>query len=115
MKTIYLALSAVIISGCASNSGVVPVGPDTYLISRQAASGFSGMGALKAKALKQASEYCTSQKKFMTLVSTNDAQPPYILGNFPRTEIQFMCLDKDDPEFARPKLQKVPDTVIEVR
>lgn len=39
----------------------------------------------------------------------------YVLGNYPRAEITFMCLDKGDPELQRPKLQKTPDTVIELR
>jgi S1-C subfamily serine protease len=44
-------------------------------------------------------------------VSTHETQPPYILGNYPRAEIQFMCLDPNDPELSRPKLKKA-DTVI---
>ncbi len=29
-----------LLAGCASNSGVVPMGNDTYMVSRQAATGF---------------------------------------------------------------------------
>ena len=31
-----------LLMGCASNSGVAPMGPDTYMVTRQAATGFSG-------------------------------------------------------------------------
>ncbi len=103
------------IAGCASNSGVVPIGQDTYMVSRQAATGFSGMGTLKADAFKEADAFCKSEGKVMQVVRTQDAQPPFILGNFPKTEIEFMCLAKGDPELVRPKLRKEADTVIEVR
>ena len=79
------------ISGCSSNPGVATMGNDQYMISRQAASGFSGLGALKIDALREAKEHCNTMGKIMTLNTTSDSQPPYVLGNFPRTEITFTC------------------------
>lgn len=108
-------LAAVVITGCAINSGVVPIGQDTYMVSRQAATGFSGAGTLKAEAFREANEFCLSQKKRLQVVSTTEAQPPYILANFPKAEVQFMCLDANDPELHRPKLIKEADSVIEIR
>ena len=104
-KEICCAL-AILVTGCASNSGVVRTGPDTFMVSRQAATGFSGSGTLKAEAVREANEYCLSQKKKLQVVNTAEAQPPYILGNFPKAEVQFMCLDANDSELARPKLSK---------
>jgi hypothetical protein len=80
------------LAACASSSGVVPIGKDTYMLSRQAASGFSGTGNLKADALREANQYCASLNKSVQVVSTHEAQPPYILGNFPKAEVQFMCV-----------------------
>jgi hypothetical protein len=114
MKLIYCAM-AIFLSGCASNSGVVPIGKDTFMVSRQAATGFSGSGTLKAEAFNEANQYCLSQKKTLQVVNTNEAQPPYVLGNFPKAEVQFMCLDPNDSEIERPKLKKGADTVIEIR
>jgi len=51
MKYLYKSI-VLILSGCAANSGVIPIGNDTYMVSRQAASEFSGMGALKADAMR---------------------------------------------------------------
>jgi hypothetical protein len=113
--TIFAALIGVALAGCASNSGVVPIGKDTYMVSRQAATGFSGSGTLKAEAFREANEFCQLQHKVLQVVSTQEARPPYILANFPKAEVQFMCLDEKDPEVARPKLKKAPDTVIEVQ
>ena len=98
--------------GCASNSGVAPIGKDTYTVSRQAATGFSGSGDLKAKAFQEASQFCEKQGKKLQVVSTTEAQPPYILTNFPKAEVQFMCLDANDPQLQRTRLEKSPDVVI---
>lgn len=102
-----------LLAGCASNSGVVPVGEDTFMVSRQAATGFTGSGTLKAEAFQEASGYCSTQKRKFQLVRTEEAQPPYVFGNFPRAEVYFMCLDADDSELGRPKPKA--DTVIEIK
>jgi len=103
-----------LIGGCASNSGVVPIGQDTFMVSRQAATGFSGSGTLKAEAFQEASQFCISKGKSLQVISTHEAKPPYILANFPKAEIQFMCLDEKDAELNRPKLENSPNTVIKI-
>ncbi|MGA9340970.1 MAG: hypothetical protein WBV61_01380, partial [Rhodanobacteraceae bacterium] len=71
--------------------GVVRTGPQTYMVSRQAASGFTGMGTLKADAMREANAYCAKQGRVADLISTHESPPPYILGNFPQVEIEFGC------------------------
>ena len=93
-----LVVPLVLLTACAANSGVVPAGPDTYLVSRQAATGFSGSGTLKADALREANEYCASQKKQLKVINTTEAQPPFVLGNFPKAEVEFMCLSEGDSQ-----------------
>lgn len=85
------------------------------MVSRQAATGFSGSGTLKAEAFQEAAQYCTKEGKFMQVVSTHEASPPYILANFPKAEVQFMCLNASDAELQRPKLQKTPEQTIEIK
>ena len=87
----------ILVAGCAANSGVVPAGPDTYVVSRQAATGFSGSGTLKADALREANQHCAAEKKVLKVLKTTEAQPPFVLGNFPKAEIEFMCLAAEDP------------------
>ncbi len=89
---VVLGLVILCVAGCASNSGVVPMGNDTYMVSRQAASGFSGMGTLKADAMKEAYAQCQKSGKSVEVLETIDAKPPYIFGNFPKTEIRFRCV-----------------------
>jgi hypothetical protein len=91
MKYVLITL-VLILSGCASNSGVVPMGNDTYMVSRQAASGFSGMGTLKADAMREAYQQCQLTGKRVEVIEAIDAKPPYIFGNFPKTEIRFKCV-----------------------
>jgi hypothetical protein len=91
MKKLLL-LALLPLAGCATNSGVVPIGGDTFFITKQAASGFSGVGNLKPDALREAYAYCEASKKKMEMVNMTEAQPPYIFGNFPRVELQFRCV-----------------------
>jgi hypothetical protein len=89
----YALLAFVLIlSGCAANSGIIPMGNDTYMVSRQAASGFTGMGTLKAEAMKEAYQQCQLSGKSVEVIEAIDAKPPYIFGNFPKTEIRFKCI-----------------------
>lgn len=114
MKRLLIVCLSFLIIGCAINSGIVPMGQDTFMVSRQAATGFTGSGDLKAEALREANIFCKKQGKYLQVIHTSEARPPYILGNFPKAEVQFMCLDSDDPEFNRPKLKKEADTVIKI-
>ena len=108
MKTLLCVVTIGLLSGCAANTGVIPIGQDTFMVSRQAATGFSGSGNLKAEVFGEANQYCKSNGKVLQVVSTQEAAPPYILGNYPKAEVQFMCLDANDREVGRPKLRPEP-------
>jgi len=54
MKCTVLLLLSVMLAACASNSGVVQMGNDTYFISKQAATGFTGLESLRGDALRSA-------------------------------------------------------------
>jgi hypothetical protein len=64
------------------------------MVAKQAATGFPGLGNLKAEALEEADRYCASlpgsgHQLFVT--RSTETQPPYVLGNYPRAEIEFRC------------------------
>jgi hypothetical protein len=92
LKIISVLSVVALISGCAANSGVIPMGQEMYTVSRQAASGWTGSGTLKAEALTEAGAFCAGQKRGLQVVSMNEAQPPFVLGNFPKAEVQFRCI-----------------------
>jgi hypothetical protein len=103
MRIGLIALIAIGVAGCAANSGVAPTGPDSFMVSRQAATGFSGSGTLKGEALNEAGQYCTAQNKVVLVTNTIEARPPYVMGNFPKAEVHFMCLNANDPRLGMPR------------
>lgn len=58
------------------------------------------MGNLKADAMREAYLHCAMSNRDIHIVKTMNAQPPYIFGNFPKTEIIFKCIN---PKFDRKK------------
>ena len=82
---------AAIASGWAARSGVVQVGDGRFLVTRQAATGLSGLGTLKADAVREAEAYCKALGKGVEVMRADESKPPYVLGNFPRAEIEFAC------------------------
>lgn len=93
LRSTLIAFS-VFAAGCASHTGVVSVGKDTYMIAKQQGTGFPGLGNMKAELIQEAAAYCSAQNKQSQLLSTQETQPPYILGNYPRSEIQFSCVSQ---------------------
>lgn len=90
------------LTACASNTGIVLIGQDTYMVSRQAATGFSGSGSLKAEAFQEANAYCMAQGKSLQVVNAVDAQPPFVLCNYPKAEVQFTCLKASGKGMSHP-------------
>lgn len=94
MRMVMLTITVAFLGACASNSGVRDIGGDTYFVSRQAATGFSGMGTLRADAMGEAASHCARQGRIVEIVSEDQSDPPYIFGNFPRAEITFRCVER---------------------
>lgn len=88
-KTLVCVL---ILTGCAAQTGVIEVGAGKYFVARQAATGFSGLGNLKAEVLRDAAGHCALvNKPEVYVIGFQESQPPYILGNYPRVELVFAC------------------------
>ena len=96
MKTVIRWPLAVllVLSGCASNTGVVAIGENSYMLAKQQSTGFPGLGNMKAEIITEGRMFCSSQSKEFQLVSSSETQPPYVFGNYPRAEIQFLCVTK---------------------
>ena len=95
MKSIFGALivsMALLMVGCAANSGIVPIGNDTFFISKQAATGFTGLGTLKSEAMQEGAVFCGAMSKEFELVSEDNSEGLHVLGNFPWVEITFVCV-----------------------
>ena len=46
MRTVAVLVAGLALVGCAIDSGVVQMGPGRFMVSRQAATGFTGQGRL---------------------------------------------------------------------
>ncbi|KAA3649382.1 MAG: hypothetical protein DWQ11_18740 [Proteobacteria bacterium] len=62
-----------------------------YFVSKQAATGFPGIGGIEADLYVQAEQHCGAQGKAMQVDRVDKTKPPYILGNYPRVELHFAC------------------------
>jgi len=93
LKTLLLGLLLLFV-GCAEKSGVYPSGENTYSISNQAATGFSGLQDIKSEAYEEASLFCEQKNQDFKVVNVESTKPPYILGNYPRVDLQFKCITK---------------------
>ena len=82
---------AAVLAGCAAAPAPVAIGPDVYLVTRQAATGFSGIGDLKVEAIREAAAHCAGLGKAMRVTDSQESKPPFIFGNYPRVEVRFTC------------------------
>ena len=108
----YCITAVLMIAGCAGQSGVVPIGQDTFMASKQGWISTQSDSALKADVFREASAYCASKGKQLMPVSTN-SRPGVIGRSYPEVEVQFRCLNENDPELRRPTLEPVPNVRIE--
>jgi hypothetical protein len=109
----FLSVFCLVLALCGCSTGVVPMGRDTYMISRKG-SGWATEGELKAKCYRDADKFCT--KRGLAMVPVSEKGKDGTPGFFPATcELVFRAVSPDDPENARPLMQKVPDITVEHR
>lgn len=78
-----------LISGCASNTGITPVGDGAYMISGSAPAA-SG-GEVTAGLYRDANAYCAERKQKLVTVGTKSRDAGF--GRLGNAEIQFRCVD----------------------
>lgn len=112
MKRVLLVISFAVLAGCASNSGVVKISPDTYMLTRQDKAGiFGDAAAMKAEVLRDAMVFAEKLGKVAIPLLTNEtlAGP----GHFATIEYQFRVVAPADVEARRTSLTPRADVVIE--
>ena len=89
------------ISGCTTSSGAVPIGLNTYMISRTEKGLKGTSGSVKAAALKEANRHCEESGKTMKVIRTvqKDMKP---FRSDAAAEVTFQCLESNDPDLKRP-------------
>lgn len=56
MKKSFVITILFAVSACASHTGVVPMDKDTYMIAKQQATGFPGLGNMKAEIIAEGTQ-----------------------------------------------------------
>ena len=74
---------------------------DAYRIFHQASTGYVSIQSIRVSAEKRANDFCKKQAKVMRAVRERTSSPPHILGNFPRIEMVFVCVETNETEVLR--------------
>ena len=101
MKRLTLLVALAVLAGCATNSGVVRAGEDSFKIYQRGA-GFVGSEKIRDDVLLQAGRYCADQGKTVQVANVMMGSPPYIGSHFPRAEVPFRCVDPKGGPLSRP-------------
>ncbi len=84
--------------------GVDATNNDQYRLFSQATTGFVSLEAIKTDVDQRASEFCRDRNQTMKPLTVQTSVPPHILGNFPRAELVFICLEKQNEDLKYNKL-----------
>ncbi len=112
-----LGLSA-LIAGCATSTGILPAGPDTYTISEHYAPVRGGAESAERAALIESNQFCEQRgRKFLPINMGQAPGVPIETNLYGPTgyAVVFRCLLPDDPELQRPRFEQAPNLVIEQR
>jgi hypothetical protein len=117
MRKIFFVLSVLLflLAGCAAYSVVEQIGPETFKVSRQADTDFSGLSILRVEALEEAYKYCSRQNKHMRVDTITEYLPPHDTRGLPRAEVQFMCLQETEARLTGAGREEPSDKVIEIK
>lgn len=85
----WVILSVVLLGGCATQTGVVPNGADSFMVSRQDGGITGALGTLKAENLKDAADFCAKRGQRFTVLNSEDV--PRALGKIPQSTLYFKC------------------------
>jgi hypothetical protein len=109
-----LPLGLLAVSGRADqNPEIVPLGHDTYALTRWAETGFTrNTEKLKTQALEDAAAYCAKLHKELKIVSTTTARPAIPLTGFAHAKVVFKALDANDPELHAPVSAAAPSAAM---
>jgi hypothetical protein len=67
---------------------------ERYRVFEQSATGYGSIPEARDQAEPRAIEFCRAKNKKMKTLEEITSTPPHILGNWPRIEIIFTCVDK---------------------
>jgi hypothetical protein len=105
-------LAALLIGGCASSTGILPAGPDTYTITEKFAPIRGGSDEAEKDAVSKASDFCTQRNREFVPNNMGPAGPPLNPTGY---TVTFQCLLASDPRVANYHLGQAPNGIVEQR
>ena len=85
---LFLVLALV---GCATQTGIIPTGPNTFMILRQGTGFWVSPSTLVAEATREAGTYCAKKWKSLDIITTREQPVGIRPGAYPEGEIRFAC------------------------
>lgn len=82
-----IAITAIVLSGCMTKTGIVKISDDTYMSAKQEMMSWSG-GTIKIKLYQEANEFCENMGKKFVQVSNTSVDAGFTPAG---AEIQFKC------------------------
>jgi hypothetical protein len=114
MRILGIVALCAALGGCASSTGILPAGPDTYTITERYAPIRGGSDEAERGALTKANEFCGQQGR--QFVPNNMSQSAGIVSsNNTGYTVTFKCLLPNDPAIKGYQLQQAPNVIIEQR
>jgi len=98
MLPIAVLIFSVLLFGCATSTGVIPAGPDTYTITTD--TGVAGEGEIKIRAIQDAKAYCASSGKKLRTVRppSRSSRKNFVGRKIPTYNLTFRCLATGDKD-----------------
>jgi hypothetical protein len=98
MLPIAVLIFSVLLFGCATSTGVIPAGPDTYTITTD--TGVAGEGEIKIRAIQDAKAYCASSGKKLRTVRppSRSSRKNFVGRKIPTYTLTFRCLATGDKD-----------------
>jgi hypothetical protein len=115
MRVLIAVALCATLGGCASSTGILPAGPDTYTLSERFAPVRGGGDEAQRDALTKANEFCVQQGR--QFVPNNMGQAGNLANPYGPTgyAVTFKCLLPNDPAIAKYQLQPAPNVIIAQR
>ena len=109
MKTAAAVICAMLVSACVKSTGILPSGPDTYLLTDSVGGFGGGWRAAQPLVLNEANAFCTQQGKLFVPVEMGTANQ---ISDY---TVTFRCLPSGHPDVEGFPLRRAPAYIIEER
>lgn len=86
-------------------------GAERYRVFSQGSTGFVPQSAVRSNAESRAAKFCKDQGGALKILEERRSAPLQILGNFPRSELIFICVEPIQDSNADAKKNTDPHTV----